>query len=212
MPRRTAEAAARTRDSLVDAGVEFFAERSYGQAPLEELVGRLGVTRGALYHHFGSKQGFFEAVVERVLARLADRIEQVSAAHGHGWDGLVAGCLTFVSAATDDAFRRIVLLDAPAALGWRVWKEIDDRTAARTLRAGLTQLRDDGELATTDVEPLAAALSGAMNELGLWLADQDPVAPALARAEAMLVTMLAAARNGGPGSDAAAPPGRRPRT
>lgn len=197
MPRRTAEVAARTRAALVDAGVEFFAERSYGQAPLEELVGRLGVTRGALYHHFGSKQGFFEAVVERVLERLAERIEEASRDQGDGWDGLVAGCLTFVAAATDDAFRRIVLLDAPAALGWRVWKEIDDRTAARTLRAGLAQLRDDGELATTDMEPLAAALSGAMNELGLWLADQDPVAPALGRAEATLSMILAAVRREG---------------
>ncbi len=196
MPRRTAEVAARTRSALIDAGTAYFAERPYNQAPLQELVRQLGMTRGALYHHFGSKQGLFEAVVERVLEALANEIEESSRRQGGGWEGLEAGCRTFLGAATDKTFHRIVLLDAPAAFGWQTWKEIDDRTAARTLRRGLNELELSGELATDDVEALTAALSGAMNELGLWVASQDSPRQALPRAEAVISTILRAFRHG----------------
>ena len=195
MPRRTAQDAAKTRSALIDAGVAFFTERPYREAPLEELVGRLGVTRGALYHHFGSKQGLFEAVLERTLGRLGVRIEQASSGHGHGWSGLEAGCRAFLAAATDRSFRRIVLVDGPSVLGWRTWKEIDDRTAARTLRDGLDELRRSGHLRMEDAEALAVALSGAMNELALWVANHDSPRQALGRAEAVVVEILGTFRH-----------------
>ena len=107
MPRRTAQEAARTRAALIDAGVTYFSAHSYQDAALAELVGGMGITRGALYHHFGSKQGFFEAVLERVFQRLAEQIERASRDQGDGWAGLEAGCRAFMRAATDESFRRM---------------------------------------------------------------------------------------------------------
>ena len=191
MPRRTAQEAARTRAALIDAGVTYFSAHSYQDAALSELVGGMGITRGALYHHFGSKQGFFEAVLERVFQRLAEQIERASRDQGDGWAGLEAGCRAFMRAATDESFRRIALLDGPAVLGWQVWKQIDDRTSAMTLRDGLAALERDGQLAMGDVDALAAALSGAMNELALWVANEKARPQALARAEAVIASLLA---------------------
>jgi hypothetical protein len=75
-----------------------------------------------------------------------------------------------------------VLLDAPAVLGWDGWKAIDDRTTARSLREGLAGARD--------ADALTAALSGAMNELALWIAAQPEPADALARARAVVHQLL----------------------
>jgi len=190
MPRRTAEEAARTRADLVAEGLLYFTERPYASAPLQELVARLGVTRGALYHHFGSKRGYFEAVVEWILEQLGHRIVREAERAGEGRDGLKAGCDTFLAAATDATFRQIVLIDAPAVLGWQAWKELDDRTTSRTLREGLDELRQAGELESEDTEALAAALSGAMNELALWVAAQPRPRRALPRAQAAVAAML----------------------
>lgn len=190
MPRRTAEEAAQTRADLVAEGIGYFSERNYAAAPLEELVARLGVTRGALYHHFGSKRGYFEAVVERILEQLGDRIVRQAKRTGEGWVGLQAGCDTFLQAATDAPFRQIVLTDAPAVLGWQAWKQLDDRTTSRTLREGLEELRRTGQLKCDDTEALAVALSGAMNELALWVAAQAKPRQALPRARAAIASML----------------------
>jgi AcrR family transcriptional regulator len=191
--RRTAEAAAQTRASLLEAGVDYFAKHSYGEASMEAIAARLGVTRGAIYHHFESKRGFFEGVVENVMAGLRDRIVAAAERAGTGWEGLRAGSDVFLEAAADDTFRRIVLLDAPAVLGWQAWKAIDDRTTASSLREGLAELEERGALKTDDVDALAAALSGAMNELALWIAAQPSPAQALARARMIVHDLLGAA-------------------
>lgn len=62
-PRRTADEAAATRDSLIDAALEVFAERGFGAAQLEEIAARAQVTRGAFYHHFSNKAELWMAVM-----------------------------------------------------------------------------------------------------------------------------------------------------
>jgi AcrR family transcriptional regulator len=198
--RRTAEAAAETRASLLEAGVGYFANHSFGDASMEAIASSLGITRGAVYHHFGSKRGFFAAVVESVMADLRDRIVSEAASAGNGWDGLRAGSDVFLEAAADETFRRIVLLDAPAVLGWDAWKAIDERTTASSLREGLAELRAQGALRTDDVDALAAGLSGAMNELALWVAAQPSPADALARARTVVHDFLDAGRGVSGGS------------
>jgi TetR/AcrR family transcriptional regulator, acrAB operon repressor len=86
MARRTAEEAARTRDAVVDAALVVFSERGYTAAQLEEIAGRAGVTRGALYHHFHDKADLFLAVLRErwhsvmapVLSELASEAEAAS--------------------------------------------------------------------------------------------------------------------------------------
>lgn len=188
--RRTQEEAARTRGEILEAGVAYFASHGYGDASLEAVARQVGVTRGAIYHHFGSKRGYFAAVLEDVLGRLRDRIEASALTAAAGPEGLYAGCDVFLEAATDRAFRQIALVDAPAVLGWDAWKDIDDRTTARSLREGLASLAGQGTLGTHDSDALAAALSGAMNELSLWIAAQDDPRDALRRARAILHGLL----------------------
>jgi AcrR family transcriptional regulator len=191
--RRSVEAAAQTRAALLKAGVSYFAAHSYGEATIEAIAARLGVTRGAIYHHFGSKRGFFAAVVESIMAALRKRIVDAAERAGNGWDGLRAGSDVFLEAAADDTFRHIVLVDAPAVLGWEVWKEIDDRTTASSLRDGLAELQAQDALKTDDIDALAVGLSGAMNELALWIAAQPSPQQALARARAVVHQLLDAA-------------------
>lgn len=55
MVRRTAQQAAETRRELVDAAADVFADCGFAGASLEQIAGRAGVTRGALYHHFAAR-------------------------------------------------------------------------------------------------------------------------------------------------------------
>jgi len=80
-----------------------------------EVAGRAGVTKGALYHHFGSKQGLFRALLQQVHQEVGDK---VAAADLNPWNQLVAGCATFLKASTEPQVQQIMLIDAPSVLGW----------------------------------------------------------------------------------------------
>lgn len=61
------------RSQLLDLGVRLFAERSLADISIDLLAETAGVSRGLLYHYFGSLAGFQEAVVRRAAADLVAR-------------------------------------------------------------------------------------------------------------------------------------------
>jgi TetR/AcrR family transcriptional regulator, transcriptional repressor for nem operon len=60
----------RTRERLLEAGFREIHRQGFQPASLEAIVDSAGVTKGALYHHFGGKQALGYAVVDEVLGRL----------------------------------------------------------------------------------------------------------------------------------------------
>ncbi|MCK5430999.1 MAG: TetR family transcriptional regulator [Anaerolineales bacterium] len=62
---------AQTRQDLLAAALTVFSNKGYEAARLEDIAEMAGVTRGAIYFHFGNKAGLFMALVEDASA-LAD--------------------------------------------------------------------------------------------------------------------------------------------
>jgi AcrR family transcriptional regulator len=83
-----AAAAEATRSALIDAAIERFAADGL-RASFDAVAADVGVTKGALYHHFGSKEGLVEAVYKEAIRRHADRVIAASAA-GDGRTRLLA--------------------------------------------------------------------------------------------------------------------------
>jgi AcrR family transcriptional regulator len=178
----------RTRAALLDVSRCLFATRGYAEVGLAEIVRDAGVTKGALYHHFeGGKTDLFRAVLAQVQAEVGGTVAATAEAEDDPWAQLTAGCRAFLTASTDPAVRRIMLVDGPAVLGWSEWRAMDEAGAANHLAELLTALVDAGILARQPVAPLTRLLSGAMNEAALWLAetgdpaDLDDVLAALLR-------------------------------
>jgi TetR/AcrR family acrAB operon transcriptional repressor len=80
MMKRTQEEAAQTRQSLLDAALTTFSRQGFAATRLEDVAEAAGVTRGAIYHHFGSKADLFLALIEDASARgstvISDAIAQ----------------------------------------------------------------------------------------------------------------------------------------
>jgi len=175
--RRTqAERTSATRRALLDAARDQFAEGGYAGTGRERVAAAAGVTRGALHHHFGTKEGLFRAVVEELEAGLAAQVAAAAMAGSDPVDELRRGCLAFLDACLEPAVRRIVLLEAPAVLGWDAWREIDARYGLALVRSGLAGAMDQLGLDPAAVDPLAHLLLGALNEAALLVATaEDPV-------------------------------------
>ena len=62
----------RTRARILDAALAEFREHGYERAGLRRIAAAARVTTGAVYNHFGSKEGLFDALVGESAAELVD--------------------------------------------------------------------------------------------------------------------------------------------
>lgn len=181
--RTQAERSEATRDALIEAARPLFAERGYAAVGTEEIVRAAGVTRGALYHHFGGKRDLFEVVYERVEVELAQRIAAgaLDAGATAPLDAMRAGAEMFLCAATEPEAQRIVLLDGPSVLGWDRWREIAAEHGLGLIETTLRAAIDAGAIAEQPVRPLAHVLMGALDEAAMLVARAED--PELMRAQ-----------------------------
>ena len=164
-----------TRRALLLEGRRRFGAEGYHEVVLAEIARASGVTKGAAYHHFGSKLGLFRAVAAQLQDELGERVAETADRHQDPWERLLAGCRAFLAAGADPTVRRVLLVDAPTVLGWDEWRAMDEGSSARHLAEALETAAAAGLIAEGPVEPLARLLSGAMNEAVLWLArSEDP--------------------------------------
>ncbi|MGH3494983.1 MAG: TetR family transcriptional regulator, partial [Sciscionella sp.] len=59
-------------ERLMDAAIEAFQTRSFGEVTISEVAEAAGVAKGSVYRHFSSKEELFVAAIERVLSRAAE--------------------------------------------------------------------------------------------------------------------------------------------
>ena len=168
--RRHKEDVNETIATLMAVARRHFTERGYAESSMEEIVAEAKLTRGALYHHFGSKKGLFRAVLASVQKEIGERVEAEAAKGDHPWDQLIMGCRAFVSAAVEPRMRRILLIDGPAVLGWDEWRRMDEENSMRHLREHLDMMQRQGYLNPLPLDALTHCLSGALNESALWIA------------------------------------------
>lgn len=64
---------------IVSAALEVFAEKGFAAARLDDIAARAGVSKGALYLYFETKQDLFEAVVREAVLPNLDAVEQAAA-------------------------------------------------------------------------------------------------------------------------------------
>src|SRR3954470_12375850 len=125
-----------TRAGLLAAARSLFAERGYAHVGTEEIVRAAGVTRGALYHQFADKRALFSAVFEELEAELIGEAAQRMVGHDDPLDAMKEPCRGWLEACARPEAQQIVLLDAPAVLGYETWREIGERHGLGAVMAG----------------------------------------------------------------------------
>lgn len=175
------EMIAETRAKLLGAAREAFGAVGYADASMDDFTASAGLTRGALYHHFGDKKGLLQAVIAEIDVEMTERLNEVSRRAPNPWQGFVDECVAYIEMALEPEIQRIVHRDGPAVLGDPFgWANQDGCIAALT--KSLRRLRQEGYL--KDVEPEAAArvINGASLHAAQWIASSDDPAATSKRA------------------------------
>ena len=164
-----AEQSDRTRTALLSVAQRLFAEQGYADTSTKDIVDGAKVTRGALYYHFRSKKGIFQAVFEQLRYTRTQTVqERIQAAEGDLWHRIVeTGCAAFIEASSDRGALRIIFLDGPSVLDSRIWHE--NVPGVNLIRQGLDQLVAAGFIEEAPRETLARLLWGSFLEASVYI-------------------------------------------
>ncbi len=179
-----------TRDRILVAARSHFGTQGYEATAIGAILESAGVARGALYHHFSSKDALFAAVLDQVLAELAASVRRSARAGADPAENLKIGARTWLQLALDPAVQRIVLRDAPAVVGWTRWRTLDDAHTLGATKAALRQLAKAGRLPAEATDTLAHLVLAAVGETALLIARADDPAAALPGGQVALEILL----------------------
>jgi AcrR family transcriptional regulator len=169
--RRTQQERSETTTAeLLSAARRLFAADGYQGTSLDDVVDTVGMTKGAVYHHFPSKRELFAAVFEQQERELARISANAYRRKRDPWDGLLAACRAYLEAQLDPGVQQITLLDGPSVLGWETLRAIEAQHTRAGLEQALRVLMDSGRIKRRPVEPLAYMLQGAVCEAAMLVA------------------------------------------
>ena len=174
MSKPRQEMIAETRAKLIAVARRAFGTVGYAEASMDDFTREAGLTRGALYHHFGDKKGLLEAVVREIDGEMTNRLCKVNSTAPTHWQGFVDENVAYLEMALEPEIQRIMFRDAPAVLGdITLWPSTSGCVAQ--LSQSLDQLKADGEIIDIDTEVAARLINGASSHAALWIANaKDP--------------------------------------
>ena len=180
--KRTKEEAAKTRQDLLDAALLVFSRQGYQAARLADVAQEAGVTRGAIYHHFGSKAELYNTLMDEASSQESGAV-QAAIAEGGSLAEIMTRILTNSLALLEDdrRLRQIFELslykagdDPELAEGQR--KRIEQTESLVSGTAGImAQGIAEGQLrAGLDPATVARAFIAYQNGVAtLWLANRQ---------------------------------------
>lgn len=172
-PRTNEEHSAETRTKLLGAGRRFFESRGFAETPADLIAESAGLTRGALHHHFGDKQGLFVAVLRELLGELVSGLARdTMEGEPEETAELERGATLMLHAYGDPAVQQLLLRDGPVVLGWSAWRALQEEAGlVALLRHALDHWVDAGWLDAEAAEPTSRLLLGALTQAGVAIAE-----------------------------------------
>ena len=161
---RRQAAKVRTRQKVLDAARQLFAERGYEPATIRDIAKGAGMSTGAVFANFQDKAELFEAVLTTDLVKLAETMKAAAAAEG----SVRTRLLSALGAGYHGSLEQLPLVQAVMARSWfqPVAAEMRTRDAIKPILSIVTDALQagvrEGELRQdADVRLLAELIYGA---------------------------------------------------
>ena len=172
---KQAERRAATTEAILKAGRRLFGDRGFASTTIDDIAEAAQVAKGAVYHHFATKEAVFAAVFDVVSRDLVTEIDRAARMEKDVLAAIVAGTQHYFAACAKGPTCQIILRDGPAVLGWERWREIDAQHFGGKFPRALTAAMEAGLIARQPIEPLARLLLGAVTEAAVACAGRSDV-------------------------------------
>lgn len=191
---RRQEYSASTKRALIEVATSLFTEQGYAGTSLDEIVGGARVTKGALYHHFSGKQALFESVFENVEDDAARAIRKAIKGHKDPWEKAIAGLRAFLAVCQTPEYRRVVIQEGPAVLGYERFREQEERSTFGIVQDIVAAVLTSYDLEPSMVETFSRVFFGAMSAAGSAVTSAEDPQRASAEVETAITFILAGLR------------------
>jgi AcrR family transcriptional regulator len=172
---KQSERRAATTEAILKAGRRLFGDRGFAATTIDDIAEAAQVAKGAVYHHFATKEAVFAAVFDAVSRDLVADIDRAVRTEKDVLAAMVAGTQHYFAACAKGPTCQIILRDGPAVLGWERWREIDAQHFGGKFPRALAAAMDAGLIARQPLEPLARLLLGAATEAAVACAGRSDV-------------------------------------
>ena len=161
-----------TVEKILDAAAALFAEKGYQSTTLQDIIDATGLSKGAVYHHFRSKEEIARKVGDRMGDEMWEPLRRIREAAG--LTGLQKLQAVFAMSFAGDRQQRMGrtlphLTDDPYFLVLE-WQSIEERLVPECIAPLVRQGVADGSIHTGDPDALAGALFFLAD---LWLPPQS---------------------------------------
>ena len=172
---KQAERRAATSEAILTAARRLFGTQGFAATTMDEIAEAAGVAKGAVYHHFKTKEAVFAAVFDQTSHELVAEVDRVARAETDALAAMAAGTQAYFAACGKGVMEQIILRDGPAVLGWERWRAIDSEHFGGKIPRGLKAAMDSGLIARQPIEPLARLLLGAVTEAAVACAASSDI-------------------------------------
>ncbi len=176
MAQKRSDKILETRTKLIKAAREAYATQGFAESSMDVLTAQAGLTRGALYHHFGDKKGLLEAVIAQIDGEMTVRLTAIVEKADTTWDGFIDESIAYIQMAIEPEIQRIMFLDGPAVLGdpsrWP-----SQNSCIMSTQRSIEKLIEEKTIGPVDAPATARLIMGALLGASLWIASaEDPQA------------------------------------
>ncbi len=95
-----------TRRKILDAAIDVFGEVGYAAAGWGTIIERTGMTKGALYHHFDSKDSLASAIIEEGSETLVGAFRNVCGSSSPAFENMIHGTFAVTTVVNSDKIAR----------------------------------------------------------------------------------------------------------
>jgi len=179
-PVAAAPTAAPVQERLLAAATRLFAENGFGATSVQDIVERAGVTKGAMYHYYSSKDELLQQIYARLLSLQAERLEEFAAGGGPVAERLRAAAADVVVTTLEHLDEAVVVFQSMHLLPAGTQTEI--RADRRRYHERFRGLIEEGQAAGVFRADLSADLAthqffGGVHHLGSWYHVGGPLCP-----------------------------------
>lgn len=165
-------------ERLLAEATRLFAERGYDRTSVQEIVEAAGVTKGALYHYFGSKEDLLHEIYARVLRLQTERLDAIVAKDATVSQRLVEAAADVVVTSIQNLDDTVIFFRSMHQLSPEKQKTV--RTDRRRYHETFRSLVEEGQAEGVFRENLRPDLVvdfffGSVHHLGTWYRADGPL-------------------------------------
>jgi len=169
MPPRRYRTSSLSRERILEAATELFAQKGYAGTGVDQLAARSGIAKTAIYYHFGNKAGLLAAALERAASTWIEGIDQASR-QGGNWPSRLERGLAGMRSLLEEKpwiFKLMQILALEVAEEKPDIRETLQAILRRAREAIVTGMRDALGVDVPDAEGVAKLILGSLDGISM---------------------------------------------